>query len=66
MWSVLQIPSDSVARISQVLSAAALIQFGTSVAGVFSWLVWVIVVRWWIVESLKVLCFYARSLEIGQ
>ena len=63
---VLQIPSDSVARISQVLSAAALIQFGTSVAGMFSWLVQVIVVRWWMVESLKVLCFYIRSLEIGQ
>ena len=66
VWSVLQIPSDSVARISQVLSVAALIQFGTSVAGVFSWLVQVIVVRWWIVESLNVLCFYTRSLEIGQ
>ena len=66
VWSVLQIPSDSVARISQVLSAVALVQFGTGVAGVFSWLVRVIVIRWWIVESLKALCFYTRSLEIGQ
>ena len=66
VWSVLQLPSDSVARVSQAWSAATLIQFGTTVAGVFSWLVRVIVVRWRIVESLKVLCFYTRSLEIGQ